>query len=217
MVSLVVEFLGGTESIVACIEWTLAHLVTLPDAQQKLRRAAAIDDNADVFIADNRLDQLPYLHAVVLESLRLHPPFRLTWRDVRAEAVQIGSTTVPPGGLQVHFMLRDIGRDDKLWTDPDLFRPERFLPGGEGESVAPLPGSKEIRMMPFGAGQRACPGAGLAMMYVKCFLAALVRDFQWTLPKESCAGGGGIDMTESFGFITVMKTPLKARMMRSRY
>ena len=105
------------------------------------------------------------------------------------------------------------------WTDPDEFRPERFLPGGEGEDVGPVPaGPKEIRMMPFGAGQRACPGASMAVQFIKDFLAPLVREFEWTaaaLPMvgeegSGSADGGGVDMTKLYGFITKMKSPLRA-------
>ncbi|KAL6653104.1 hypothetical protein ACP70R_012029 [Stipagrostis hirtigluma subsp. patula] len=207
MVSLIVEFLGATESIVACVEWPLAHLITRPDVQSKLRHELAGDDGGDV--SDERLGKMPYLHAVILECLRLHPPFPLILRDVRTEDVAVGAAPPPPGGIKVYFMLKDIA--SKTWTDPDEFSPERFLAGGEGEGVGPLPGQKEIRMMPFGVGQRSCPGAGLGLMYVKCFLAALVREFEWVPPVGVRHGGGGVDMTELFGFIVVMKTPLRAR------
>lgn len=37
MMSLVVEFLGAAESIVSCVGWTLAHLISCPELQRKLR------------------------------------------------------------------------------------------------------------------------------------------------------------------------------------
>jgi len=39
----------------------------------------------------------------------------------------------------------------------DKFYPERFLAGGEAEGVGPVPGPKEIRMLPFRAGRRYHP------------------------------------------------------------
>ncbi|KAL6650362.1 hypothetical protein ACP70R_009287 [Stipagrostis hirtigluma subsp. patula] len=216
MVSLIVEFLGATESIVACVEWTLAHMIIQPEVQRKVRHEVSCGDHGDGLNSDERLSKMPYLHAVVLECLRLHPPFPLILRDVRTEDVVVGGAPAPPGGMKVYFMLKDIARDSKTWTEPDEFMPERFLAGGEGEGVGTLPGQKEIRMMPFGAGQRSCPGAGLGLLYVKCFLAALVRDFKWVPPGEghdAGSGGGGVDMAETFGFITIMKTPLRARVM----
>lgn len=107
----------------------------------------------------------------------------------------------------------DIGRDPKAWAAPGEFRPERFLPGGEAEGVGPLPGpnNREIRMMPFGAGPRYCPGMGLAMLHVKCFLSAMVREFRWAPPSSSSSSAAAVDLTELDGMFKVMKTPLRAR------
>ncbi|XP_034593213.1 cytochrome P450 89A2 [Setaria viridis] len=132
-------------------------------------------------------------------------------RYVRAEdaAEVAGVAAVPPTGLRVHFMLGDIGRDGKTWKGPHEFRPERFMPGGEAEDVGPLPGPKEIKMMPFGAGRRFCLGMGLGMLHVKLFLAALVREFDWAPPA-----GETVDLTEWDGFFKTMSKPLRATITR---
>ena len=116
----------------------------------------------------------------------------------------------------MHFLVRDMARDRKDWTDPDEFWPERFLADGEAEGVGAVPGPKEIRMVPgpkepFGAGRRYCPGAGMGMVHIKCFLAGLVREFEWAPAADGCA----IDFTELDGFFKVMKTPLRAHVKRS--
>ncbi|XP_047094790.1 cytochrome P450 89A2-like [Lolium rigidum] len=179
VVGLLFEFLGaGTGSVVACVEWTLAHLVDQPDVQSKLHHEIIHAEGSG-----KSLRSMPYMNAVVLESLRMHPP--------------------------VPFTL-----DKKTWTDPDEYRPERFLPLGEAEHVGPTPGQKEIRMMPFGAGHRHCPGVGMGMMLIKCFLATLVREFEWAPSAQGRSGG--IDMTELDGFLKMMKTPLSASVTRRR-
>jgi cytochrome P450 len=76
------------------------------------------------------------------------------------------------------------------------FQPERFLAGGEADGVGPLPGPKEIRMMTFGAGHRFCPGAGMAMVNMKGFMAALVSEFEW-----APSGVTGVDLTELDDFL----------------
>ena len=101
-------------------------------------------------------------------------------------------------------------RDSRAWTDPDEFRPERFLAGSEWEAVGPMPGPKDIRMLPFGAGTRHCPGMGLGLVHVRLLLAALVRAFQWAVPATG-ACGAPVDLTEVDGFVKHMKTPLMAR------
>jgi cytochrome P450 len=66
-----------------------------------------------------------------------------------------------------------------------------------------------MRMMPFGAGHRFCPGVGLAMLMLKCFLAALVREFHWAAPTDAV-----VDLTELDGFLKTMKKPLSASLTR---
>ncbi|XP_047071309.1 cytochrome P450 89A2-like [Lolium rigidum] len=179
MVGLVFEFLGaGTGTIAACVEWTLAHLIDQPEIQARLRREIDDETTHGAMLSSKSLRGMPYLNAVVMESLRMHPP--------------------------VCFIL-----DKATWTDPDEFRPERFLAGGEGEDVGPLPVPKEIRMMPFGAGHRHCPGVGMGMMLIKCFLATLVGEFEWAPAAQDCSGG--VDVTELNGFLKLMKKPLSAR------
>ncbi|KAG0530985.1 hypothetical protein BDA96_05G234800 [Sorghum bicolor] len=218
--NLVWEFLGaGTETVVSCVEWALAHLVNQPEVQEKLRR--------DVHVHGGGSDTpTPYLRAVILESLRLHPPVAVIQRDVVVssvdgggaadQAVIIGVHVPPPapeeeeedgssGAVRFTIVPGAIGRDSRTWTDAaDEFRPERFLAGGEGEAVGPMPGPKDVRMLPFGAGTRHCPGMALGMAHVSLLLAAL-----WETP--AAATGALVDLTEVDGFVKHMKTPLRAR------
>uniref|UniRef100_A0ACD5ZGF8 Uncharacterized protein n=1 Tax=Avena sativa TaxID=4498 RepID=A0ACD5ZGF8_AVESA len=212
MVNLVSEFLGaGTGTVAACLEWALAHLVNSQEVQKKLR--GEVDGGDAVSGGRSLIRGMPYLNAVVLETLRLHPQVPFVQRHVhRDAAAAVLGAPASGGDLFVKFTVGDIGRDKTTWKEPDEFRPERFLPGGEGENVGPLPGPKEMKMMPFGAGHRFCPGVGLAMMNTKCFLAALVREFEWTPPTDSEDFGGGVDLTELDTFVKLIKTPLSTHL-----
>ncbi|MBC2899428.1 hypothetical protein CFC21_112268 [Triticum aestivum] len=218
LVALVFEFLGAaTGSTATCVEWTLAHLIDQPEVQDKLR--CEIDGEADaggILSSKSLRGGMPYLNAVVQESLRMHPPVPVIVRSVHGEGAKAigGMTAVPADGAMVVFNLGDIGRDHKTWTNPNKFQPERFLGGGEAEDIGPAPGPKEIRMMPFGAGHRHCPAVNMGMLHIKCFLAALVHEFDWTpSAAEDCSGG--VDMTEQAGgFVKLMKKPLCARVTR---
>ncbi|CAD6232629.1 unnamed protein product [Miscanthus lutarioriparius] len=73
MVSLCSEFLNaGTDTTVTLLEWIMAELVNHPDVQAKVYEAV-IRAKRELDDAVN-LHALPYLKAVVLEGLRLHPP-----------------------------------------------------------------------------------------------------------------------------------------------
>lgn len=212
IVRVVWEFLGtNTEGIVASVEWTLARLVTKPEVQEKLH-IELTSDQWKGQISDERLQDLPYLRAVFLESLRLHPPLPMLLRDVGSDGAAAAGIASPSDGTVTRFLFNaeEIGRDPKAWSDPDEFRPERFLAGGEDEDVSLVLERKKIKMVPFGAGRRQCPGAGLSMVHVGGIVAALVREFDWAPPDD----GGGVDLTAITALIVnVMASPLRARIM----
>ncbi|KAL6650773.1 hypothetical protein ACP70R_009698 [Stipagrostis hirtigluma subsp. patula] len=212
LVSLISEFLGaGTESTAAALEWTMANLVKHPDLQRKLRlEVDAVACGGDCPIEEANLFRMPYLRAVVLESLRRHPPVPFVLRHVEGEdaARALGVPSLPDGGATVNFLVGKIGRDPAAWSDPMAFTPERFMPGGEGESPD-LTCTRELKMMPFGAGRRVCPGLAPAMLHLQYFVANLVREFEWWE-----AAGDEVDLAEFRGFFfTIMNRPLRARLV----
>ncbi|XVF06822.1 hypothetical protein REPUB_Repub06bG0083800 [Reevesia pubescens] len=110
-------------------------------------------------------------------------------------------------------MIAEMGWDSKVWEDPMAFRPERFLNSEGGEEVLDTTGSKEIKMVPFGAGRRMCPAYGLAMLHLEYFVANLVLSFEW-----KAVDGDDIDLSEKHEFTMVMKNPLQAHIYpRLRY
>jgi cytochrome P450 len=89
-----------------------------------------------------------------------------------------------------------IGRDERIWPEPDKFMPERFL----GKTMD-FRGA-DFELIPFGAGRRICPGLPLAIKVVHLVLATLLNEFEWRLPVE--VERTGIDMGEKFG-VTLIK------------
>nr|CAB3479950.1 unnamed protein product [Digitaria exilis] len=186
LVGLCSEFLGaGTEPAAAALQWIMANLVKRPDVQRALWKEidAAVAAEEDE-VGEEVLGRLDYLNAVIMEGLRLNP-------------------TVPVAFRQT------------AWADPLEFRPERFMPGGEGAGVslvAAAGSAGEIRMMPFGAGRRMCPGMGIAMLHLGYFVANLVREFEWV----EVEGDHAVDLRPHVGFFRVMKRPLHVRLVRRR-
>ncbi|TVU13993.1 hypothetical protein EJB05_37434, partial [Eragrostis curvula] len=215
LVSLISEFLGaGTESTATALEWTMAELVKHPEVQRKLRHEIDSVSSGERVIQEAELLRMPYLKAVVLESLRRHPPVPFVVRHVEsndASAAALGVARLPDGGATVNFLVSKIGRDPAAWSRPTAFEPKRFMPGGEGEGTD-LTCTRELRMMPFGAGRRMCPGLATAMLNLEFLVANLVREFEWCE-----ADGDEVDLAEFRGmFITVMNRPLRARLVPRR-
>lgn len=109
--------------------------------------------------------------------MRLHPPVHiLTPHAVLSHGADIGGHPVPKG-TEVYLVASEFGRDETVWTAAQEFRPERFLEGGEGHDVD-LTGSREIKMLPFGAGRRMCPAYKLGILQLEFFVGSLVRDLE---------------------------------------
>ncbi|TVU13992.1 hypothetical protein EJB05_37433, partial [Eragrostis curvula] len=213
LVSLLSEFLGAaTESTAASLEWTMANIVKHPEVQRKLRHEidGVVSSGERGVIEEADLSRMPYLKAVVLESLRRHPPEPWVLRHVEGEdaARALGVPRLPDGGATVNILVGKIGLDPATWSEPTSFVPERFMPGGEGEGVD-LTCTRELRMIPFGAGRRMCPGLTTAMLHLKYFVANLVREFEWWEVE-----GDEVDLAEFRGFFfTIMNRQLRARLV----
>ncbi|RLN15495.1 hypothetical protein C2845_PM02G09590 [Panicum miliaceum] len=209
MANLCSEFLtAGTDTTSTALQWIMAELVKNPAIQEKLYseiKATCGDEQEEVGEEDTH--RMPYLKAVVLEGLRRHPPAHFLLAHKAAEDIEVGGYLIPKGAT-VNFTVAEMGWDEREWDRPMDFVPERFLPGGDGEGVD-VTGSREIKMMPFGVGRRICAGLGIAMLHLEYFVANLVREFEW---KE--VPGEEVDFTETREFTTVMKKPLRARLVR---
>jgi cytochrome P450 family 89 subfamily A len=212
IVSLCSEFLdAGTDTTSTALQWIMANLVKNQDVQSKLAQEieSIVGEDRAGEVREEELQQMPYLKAVIMEGLRRHPPGHFVLPHTVTEEVQLGDYVIPKNAA-VNFMVTEMNWDKNVWKDPLEFRPERFLPGGEGEAVD-ITGSREITMMSFGAGRRICPGLGLAMLHLEYFVANLVREFKWTT-----VNGEQVDLTEKPVFTVVMEKPLNAKIVPTR-
>ena len=219
LVTLCSEFMNaGTDTTSTALQWIMANVVKYPHVQQRLveeieqvmgeRGSSDGDSESGREVKEEELQKMPYLKAVVLEGLRRHPPGHFVLPHAVTEDVVLNGHLVPKNGT-VNFMVAQMGWDPEVWEDPMAFKPERFLDnggsGGQVEAAFDITGTKEIRMMPFGAGRRICPGYNLAMLHLEYFVANLVWSFDWKVPN-----GGNVDLSEKQEFTVVMKDPLQA-------
>ncbi|KAK7407028.1 hypothetical protein VNO78_08668 [Psophocarpus tetragonolobus] len=203
LVSMCVEFMiGGTDTTVTTWMWTMANLVKYQHVQEKLFDEIKEVVKPDEDIEEEHLKRMPYSKAVVLETLRRHPPGHFILpRAVTQDTVMDGHD-IPKNAI-VNFLVAEFGWDPNVWEDPMEFKPERFL-RHDGDVKFDLKGTTEIKMMPFGAGRRVCPAISMATFHLQYFVANLIRDFKWTL-EEGCE----VDMSEKQAFTIVMKNPLR--------
>lgn len=159
-------------------------------AQAEVRQAC--EGKSKIGEAD--VQKLDYLKAVIKETFRLHPPGPLLPREAR-ECCEISGYTIP-AKAKILINIYAMGRDPKIWKDPESFQPERF----EGSSID-FKGN-HFELIPFGAGRRICPGISFATSNIELGLAQMLYHFDWKLPNGIKLED--LDMTENFG-ITARK------------
>ncbi|KAE8689250.1 Cytochrome P450 77A1 [Hibiscus syriacus] len=150
-----------------------------------------------------RLIQNPDIQSKLFDEIKwTHPPTYFSLTHAATEPATLGGFDIPVDA-NVESFLPGISEDPKIWSNPEKFDPDRFYSGKED---ADLTGVTMVKMMPFGAGRRICPGLTMATVHIHLMLARMVQEFEWTAyPPNST-----IDFTGKFEFTVVMKNALKA-------
>lgn len=148
-------------------------------------------------VDESGLEEMKYLKAVTKETFRLHPPAPLLLPRECIETCKINGFEIPRKTRMI-MNAWAIGRDSKIWNQPDKFIPERFL---ELHSHIDYKGS-DFEFIPFGGGRRICPGISFGVANVELPLAMLLYYFDWKHPNG--IKSDDMDMSEEFG-ITVRR------------
>lgn len=186
----------GTDTVAILLEWILARMVLHPDIQAKAQSEIDMVVGAHRVLCDSDLPNLPYLLAIVKETLRTHPPGPLlSWARLAIHDTRVGPHMIPAGTTAMVNMWA-ITHDEKIWSQPKEFMPERFLE----EDVAIM--GSDLRLAPFGSGRRVCPGKAMGLASVQLWLAQLLQGFKW-VPSDN-----GVDLSECLKLSLEMKDPL---------
>ncbi|KAJ4905362.1 Cytochrome P450 76C4 [Raphanus sativus] len=201
-------FLGGTDTNSTVVEWAMAELLLNPKKMAKAQ--AELDDvvGPNGVVQESHISDLPYLQAIVKETLRLHPPGPLLAPHKAETNVEVLGFLVPKNA-QVLVNAWYIGRDPSVWENTEQFEPERFMLGREIDVKG-----RDFELIPFGAGRRICPGMSLAMKTVSLIIASLLHSFEWKLPNGVLPED--LNMDESFGLTLHKTNPLFAVPVKKR-
>ncbi len=168
----IVTFIGaGHETTANALTWTLFLLAKHPAAQTAVAREAR---DAENIAPVDWLDNLPMTRAVIEEAMRLYPPAPTLSRMALADDEVLGVRIA--AGSTVIISPYVVHRHRTLWSEPDYFRPERFLPPARDQI-------DRYAFIPFGAGPRVCIGQRFAMHEAVIVLATLMRHLGFVMPK----------------------------------
>lgn len=120
---------------------------------------------------------LPYLSAVVSETLRLYPPVVIVNREASTDYHLTEHNLTIEKGVSIIIPVLALHRMAEYYPQPTEFRPERFMDTLTSSSLPPPPPA--YAYLPFGAGPRNCIGMRFALAEIKLALALLVRRFRF--------------------------------------
>ncbi|KAI4365637.1 hypothetical protein MLD38_021603 [Melastoma candidum] len=197
-------FIAGTDTTTSTLEWAMAELMHRPDSLHKVQSELRSIVGPNNRLEESHLVNLPYLKAVINETLRLHPPLPLLVPHMAMGECKMGGYRIPKE-TQILVNVWAIGRDSKNWKDPLEFRPERFL---EPENGTLDFKGRNFSFIPFGSGRRMCPAVPLATRVLPIALGSVLQSFYWSLPNG--VKPTEMDMSERMGITLRKSVPLKA-------
>ncbi|MBF9031481.1 cytochrome P450 [Rhodobacterales bacterium HKCCE3408] len=151
-------FLAGHETSASALAWALYLLSLDPDAQDR------VADEASENPTLSDISAATFTRDVFREALRLYPPVPMMVRTA-TRPERFRNRDIAPGS-QIVISPWHLHRNPRLWDEADGFCPARH----EGASGSAY--------LPFSAGPRICPGAGLAMIEGPLMLSRVVRAFR---------------------------------------
>ncbi|CAN6469450.1 unnamed protein product [Victoria cruziana] len=181
---------AAIETTLWSIEWAIAELVNHSEIQHKLRQEMDRVLGPGVQITEPDMARLPYLQAVIKETLRLRMAIPLLVPHMNLHDAKLGGHDIPAES-KILVNAWFLANNPDNWKNPEEFRPERFL---EEEAKVEANGN-DFRYLPFGVGRRSCPGIILALPILGITIGRLVQNFELLPPP----GQSQVDMTEKGG------------------
>jgi cytochrome P450 len=158
---------AGHETSAIAMAWAVYYLLNDTEAREKL--VAELDANADKEPAE--IARLPWLNAVVNESLRLNPIVGDVLRVLK-EPMDLGEYRIP-AGFAVAPQITLAHYNEAVFPNPERFDPSRFI----DRRYSPA------EYLPFGGGVRRCAGAAFALHEMAIVLATLFSKYELELQE----------------------------------
>ncbi|CRK99482.1 CLUMA_CG012801, isoform A [Clunio marinus] len=169
-------YFAGFDSSSTTLAFTLHFLAYHLNVQEKGRKciASALEKHNNEWSYDLIMD-MPYIDAIIDESLRINPPVPTLHRIVTKDYTLPNGASLETGTLVVIPSLA-FQRDPDIFPDPLKFDPERFCK--KSKNFHPF------SSLPFGGGPRYCLGMRLGLLQIKLAIALMIHNFD-IFPSEN--------------------------------
>ncbi|KAI6104602.1 cytochrome P450 [Pisolithus croceorrhizus] len=182
-----VLLVAGYETTSISMTWALLELAGNPGIQNKLRQELLAFGEEPTY--DQQQNNLPYLDAVVHETLRVHPPItdfvRVATEDdviplsesVVTQSGEVVNNISVARGTRIGISVPCVNRSTEIWgEDAKVFRPERWLAeDGIPKKAQDIHAYRHL--LTFVDGPRTCLGKGFAVAEFKAVMSVLVKNF----------------------------------------
>lgn len=88
---------GGTDTTSNSIEFALVEMINNPHVMKKAQQELEAVVGTDNMVEESHLQQLPYLHAVMKESVRLRPTLPNLASHCPSKSTPVGGFLIPEG------------------------------------------------------------------------------------------------------------------------
>ncbi|ELR12900.1 cytochrome p450 superfamily protein [Acanthamoeba castellanii str. Neff] len=173
--------IAGRDTTSQALTWCFYLLSLNPAAKAKL--VAEVDSKLGGHEPSfANVDDLPFLHAVVNETLRLYPPVPVDSKSAVNDDV-LPNGAVIRAGMSLNYPIWVINRLPQYWDRPNEFWPERWLdaPDLGASGLRPVPKNNSLPFIPFNFGPRTCLGMKMAYLEVKMMAVLLLQRFELEL------------------------------------
>jgi cytochrome P450 len=172
IVGLMPQMFGAVfETCQNALIWTLVLLAQHPRVAGELLDELTGLPGAGPALA--AIADLPWLDAVIKESMRILPPAPMQARVAQQDTSLAGNPV--PLGSRILISAFVTNRMPERYPEPDSFWPERWA------SISP----SAFEYLVFSAGPRNCPGFLLGMAMVKVAVATILRRYRIEFPAHS--------------------------------
>eukprot|EP01120_Amphizonella_sp_Union-15-10_P001080 TRINITY_DN1113_c0_g2_i2.p1 TRINITY_DN1113_c0_g2~~TRINITY_DN1113_c0_g2_i2.p1 ORF type:complete len:277 (-),score=47.39 TRINITY_DN1113_c0_g2_i2:62-892(-) len=162
-------FLAGHETTSSALTMIAYELSRNLHVQEKARQLVLEKFGRDSELSHDKVNQVPYINAIINEALRLHPPVPMLARFTATD-VELSGYPVPKN-TNIIVPTYSLHRFEESWgQDANQFRPERWIK----EGFKPPSG----RYLPFGKGTRICLGNMFTMLEMRIALVLFLQNFE---------------------------------------
>ncbi|KAI9506395.1 hypothetical protein GGI25_005150 [Coemansia spiralis] len=172
---------AGTGTTSNTLTWATMCLLYHPKVHKRLASLLrqAFPNKRVIRYADAKT--VPYLTAIIFESMRLFPVASGCIPRRVPKACTLGHHYCLPAGTEVCVALAACHRSPEVWSNPDVFDPERFMGPDCDDRIRDV--------LAFSTGVRICLGRHLAMMELYTVLANIVHKYDFSLPNKDWSVG----------------------------